>query len=70
MEEAQMRIENRGRDLEHFEVNGFPAYLIKEESYYSTVHVITNEYAFSINTHGIKEEQLLDIVHSIDMNGL
>lgn len=59
--------------LEEMEISGHPAFLRFEgdnTSYYSSLHIITGTYAFSLNTHGLEKQEIVRIANSIDLSGL
>lgn len=59
-------------DVEELEVDGFPAFLVSENenSYYSSLHIITDAFFFTITTHGFEKNEIMKIADSIDFTGL
>ncbi|TQS75873.1 RNA polymerase sigma factor [Ornithinibacillus gellani] len=53
-------------------VNGNPAFLLLENdsSYYSTLHIVTENYFITLSTHGIEKEEIMKVANSIDLTGL
>jgi hypothetical protein len=59
--------------LDEMEIGGHPAFLRLEGNdgpYYSSLHIITDSYFFTVTTHGIEKEEMIKIAESIDFTGL
>ncbi|WP_188454670.1 hypothetical protein [Virgibacillus oceani] len=60
-------------DLMKLEIKGYPSFLHLEgesSSYYSSIHIVTNRYFFTLTTHGLDRKEIIQIANSIDLSGL
>jgi hypothetical protein len=59
-------------DIEVIEINNHPAVLLLEgeTSYRSSLHIITENFFFTLTTHGLTKEEILEMANSIDLTGL